>query len=497
MDIQRAVEARLCKNSYYEFFKLAWHIIEPNRPLVDNWHIKYLCDVAEDEVRRIAAGEPKEHDYIINIPFRALKSQIFAVMLQPWAWIEFPWLRFTTVSYSAGLALNHSNKSQKIMSSDWYKRRFGSSFKLKSDVPGATKLKETETYYENDQGGFRFVSSVTGGSTGYGGDINIADDLLKAQESDSEAARKKANHFWGDTYPSRVSDFDKTVFFLIHQRLHDNDPTGYSLQAMEEGDAEKFYHINIPAEDIGNIKPRGLRAFYRDGLFFPERFSRKVIEDFKKPTGIGLRSANAQLNQKPQKPGGNLFQEQWFVKVPRRKMPRRKHFDRIYRYWDTAYTEDEKNSACAFVEMGIIKGQVYILNYGYKWVEFPDQIEWMSNSPPDLLHKIEAKASGKSAAQTLRRNNINAAEIEIEGGDKRARGNSISLHLEGGRVSIPEYHWEGFLNDARQGILKFPDGTHTDLGDAFVIGITDLLGVPEYDPEDLDKIIEQEPAHVF
>lgn len=492
-----ALERQLCKNSFYEFFKLAWHIIEPSRELKDNWHIKYLCDVAEQEVRRIAAGLPKEHDYIVNIPFRALKSQIFAVMLQPWAWIDYPWLRFTTVSYSSGLSLNHSNKSQKIMSSRWYRERFGDSYKLKSDIGGASKLKETETYFENDQGGFRFVSSVTGGSTGYGGDINIADDLLKTQEADSEAARKKANTFWGDTYRSRVSDFSESVFFLIMQRLHDNDPTGYSLSSMEEGNKSQYFHINIPAEDIGNIKPVGLRAFYKNGLFFPERFTRKVIDDFKSPSGIGLRAANAQLNQDPVKPGGNLFQERWFVRVSRSEMPKRKKFDRIRRYWDTAFTEDEKNSACAFVELGYYKGDVYILNFDYKWVEFPEQMEWMQSSPKDVLHKIEAKASGKSAAQTLRRNKINATEVEVEGGDKRARGNAISLHIEGGRVHLPDYLWDSFLNDPRQGILKFPDGSHDDLGDAFVIGITDLLGVPTYDPKDLDKLIEQESAHVF
>lgn len=467
--------------------------------MVDNWHIEYLCDIAEQEVRRIAEGRPKDHDYIVNMPFRSAKSMIFSVMLQPWAWIEYPWLRFTTVSYSAPLALSHSNKSQKLMKSDWYKEHFGDCFNLKADIGGNSKLKETETYFENDKGGYRFVSSVTGGSTGYGGDINIADDILKAQEADSPAAQEKANTFWGETYPSRVSDFESSVFFLIMQRLHDNDPTGETLQRQEEAGEQAFFHVNIPARDIGNVKPRALQRFYQDGLFFPARFGHDVLRKLESPTGIGMRAANAQLHQDPQKPGGNLFQETWFVRVDRKEMPRRKHFSKIRRYWDTAFTEDEKNSATAFVELGYLKGKVYLINYGFDWLEFPDQINYMKNSPDDVLHKIEAKATGKSATQVLKRAGIPAKEVEIDAKDKRARGNAISLHIEGGLVHIPDWLWNGFLNDSRQGILKFPEGSHDDLGDAFVLGITDLLGIPRnLDRDKLDKILDdKEPAHVF
>lgn len=498
MDRSAPITRAICKRSFYKFFQRAWEVLEPNRPLVDNWHIEYLCDVAEYEVRRIAEGRKKEKDYLINMPFRSGKSMIFSVMLQPWAWINYPWLRFTTVSYSAPLALAHSNKSQKLMNSDWYRTHFGDSFKLKSDIGGQSKLKETETYFENDKGGFRFVSSTTGGSTGYGGDINIADDILKAQEAESEAAREKANKFWSETYRSRVSDFDSSVFIMVMQRLHDADPTGYSLQKQAETDEENYQHINIPARDNGQINPKALARFYEDGLFDPVRFSREIIRKLESPTGIGIRAANAQLHQDPQKPGGNLFQESWFIKVARKEMPRRRKFQKIIRYWDTAFTEDEKNSACAFVEFGLLKGRVYLLNYGFDWLEFPDQIAYIKRSPADVLHKIEAKASGKSSVQVLKRANVPAKEVEIEAKDKRARGNAISLHIEGGNVYIPEWLWDGFLNDNRQGILKFPDGSHDDLGDAFVLGITDMLGIPRrLDRENLDRMLEDESHHVF
>ena len=36
--IQEALEKKLCELSFYEFFKKAWHIIEPSIPLSTNWH---------------------------------------------------------------------------------------------------------------------------------------------------------------------------------------------------------------------------------------------------------------------------------------------------------------------------------------------------------------------------------------------------------------------------------------------------------------------------
>lgn len=493
----RAVTREICRRSFYEFFKRAWHVLEPNRKYVDNWHVKYLCDVAQSEVERIAEGKKKDHDYIVNMPFRSLKSMIFSVMLHPWTWIDHPWMRFTTTSYSYPLASNHSNKSQKLIDSHWYQSHFGKSFNLRSHIKGKSKLKETEGYYENDQGGFRFVSSLSGGSTGYGGDINIGDDLLKAQDAESEAKRKTSNQFWHESYKSRVSDFDMSVFMLIMQRLHDDDPAGSSLQRMKEAGDNRYFWINLPAENIGNIHPKGLQVYYKNGLFFPERFGRDVLADLQSATGIGRKAYDAQVNQQPMEAGGNLWKKHWFNRIDRSELPKRRLFQKICRYWDTAFTEDEKNSACAYVELGLLDGNVYLLDFGFRWVEFVEQVKWMSAY--DGYSKVEAKASGKSSVQVLKKMGMKAEEVEITGDDKWTRGNQIAPHVENGKVFIPDWLWTSFLEDDRQGILKFPEGSHDDVADAFVIGITDLLGrATHLDRDQLDKIFgKQEPTHVY
>ena len=94
----------ICKDSYYEFFNIAWKVLEPTTELIPNWHIKYLCDLLQAEVERIAEGNPKDRDIIINVPPRSLKSSITTVYLNAWAWIKYPHLKFITASYNQELA---------------------------------------------------------------------------------------------------------------------------------------------------------------------------------------------------------------------------------------------------------------------------------------------------------------------------------------------------------------------------------------------------------
>ena len=84
------VKAERYRRSYYAFFKDAFNVLEPQTKFVDNWHIQYLCDRLQQEVERIARGDKKKKDLIINIPPRTLKSKIVTVCLHAWAWISYP-----------------------------------------------------------------------------------------------------------------------------------------------------------------------------------------------------------------------------------------------------------------------------------------------------------------------------------------------------------------------------------------------------------------------
>ena len=75
------------------------------------------------------------------------------------------------------------------------------------------------------------------------------------------------------------------------QRIHDNDLSGFLLYG--EDSRIKYQHICIPAEKSNDVKPKKLNSFYdEDGLFWTDRFSRTILDDYKQ--------ALASLQGKPQ-----------------------------------------------------------------------------------------------------------------------------------------------------------------------------------------------------
>ncbi len=93
------INKAIAEKEYYDFILQAWPVLEPTTPLEDNWHIKYLCDILQFEIERIAKGQPKTKDIIINVPPRSLKSTIVSVGLNAWAWARWPHLKFIGASY--------------------------------------------------------------------------------------------------------------------------------------------------------------------------------------------------------------------------------------------------------------------------------------------------------------------------------------------------------------------------------------------------------------
>ena len=142
------------------------------------------------------------------------------------------------------------------------------------------------------------------------------------------------------------------------------------------------------------------------------------------------------------------------------------------------YTEKEKNSACAYVTAGLSENKMYIKDIGFDWLEFPKLMTYMKTKIAP--HYIEAKASGKSAKQTLSNQGIPAIEVDIDGGDKIARTTLATPFAEAGMVYCKASLLNKLYFDDKQGILTFPNNSHNDLNDALVQSINRLLGQPKF-----------------
>ena len=456
-----ALEKKLCEMSFYEFFKAAWIVVEPAVPLSTNWHHKYICDLLQEECERVIAQKPKTKDVIINVPFRSTKSLIVTVMFPVWAWIKSPKLRFITSSYSATLSIELATKSRDIIFSDWFKRRWGDVFHIKKDQ----NLKER---YENNFVGMRRATSVGGTVTGQGGDFLIVDDPLSPQMASSATERDNANEWYRTTFYSRLNQPDIGVRIIIMQRVHEDDLTGFLLGKETR---LKYKHICIPAKSgDGNIKPAYLEKFYEKDtqLFWKDRFSQKILDDYK--SALGSYGYAGQLQQTPTPLDSGMIHKDWF------KVDRYRIEDSVVNFViDPAYTADQKNDPSALLAYTYKDNKWQIVDCVNVYKEFPDLVkfiqQWVQKNGYTNRSRIyvEPKASGKSIVQTLvRETGLNVKEDKPPTKDKVARVSDVSASLESGRVSILNGDWNDEFLDQ---LAKFPAAKHDDMVDCLVMAV--------------------------
>tara|TARA_R110001583_G_scaffold69437_2_gene196891 strand:+ start:242 stop:1684 length:1443 start_codon:yes stop_codon:yes gene_type:complete len=456
-----ALEKKLCEMSFYEFFKKAWHVVEPAVPLSTNWHHKYICDILQQECERIIEQKPKTKDIIINVPFRSTKSLIVTVMFPVWAWIKSPKLRFITSSYSATLSIELATKSRDIIFSDWFQKRWSESFYIKKDQ----NLKER---YENNCVGMRRATSVGGTVTGQGGDFLIVDDPLSPQMANSAIERDNANEWYRTTFYSRLNQADIGVRIIIMQRVHEDDLSGFLL---DRETRTRYRHICIPATNENkNIKPKSLEKFYdkKSGLFWTDRFSQQILDDYK--SALGSYGYAGQLQQTPTPLDSGMIHRDWF------RIDKFRIEDSIVNFViDPAYTANEKNDPSALLAYTYKDNKWQVVDCINVYKEFPDLVkfivQWVQKNGYTNQSRIyvEPKASGKSIVQTLiRETGLNVKEDKPPTKDKVARVSDISASLESGRVSILNGEWN---KDFLEQLVKFPAAKHDDMVDCLVMAV--------------------------
>lgn len=458
------------RSNYYQFFKDAFHVLEPEVELVDNWHIEYICNILQEEVKRIERGEPKTSDIIINIPPRSLKSMLVTIIFNAWAWIRMPHLKFMAASYSESLAVEHCMETRRLLLSDWYQELFGDLFKLEYD-------QNTKSNFKNSEKGIRHSFGIGSSITGIGADVIICDDPIKVKDANSELARKTAIDFWNQTMYSRLNDQKTGIRIIIMQRLHENDLTGYLLF-----NKANYRHICIPAELDDNISPPEFKDKYKDELFFPDRFTKPILDDIRK--AIGTLGYVGQYQQKPSPTEGNLILRDWFRYFHPADLP--EDIPRNFRT-DTAYGKEQSDNS-ATICYSTYNNNLYIWNVWKANLTFPEFIHsykdflFLNRHTPLSRTYFEPKASGVSVVQQLRLEKVQYQNTQIginliEGQSpkdaKETRVAAAAPTIEGGRVFLlANQPWiEEFIDET----AVFPNGKFDDQVDVLCSIINEEL----------------------
>jgi predicted phage terminase large subunit-like protein len=195
---------------------------------------------------------------------------------------------------------------------------------------------------------------------------------------------------------------------------------------------------------------------------FPERFSREVVESMKED--LGPFGSAGQLQQRPSPLSGGIIKPaHWKVWDETKAMPKIIH---AFASWDTAYTERDLESsaysACTvwgvFIDHDDVssefpdgKHKIMLLSAWWGRVDYDAQlakareIEDAKLTKPYDAHLIEAKASGQSMIQSLRRKTkvrvLGYDPRKDGGGDKIARAYLAQPAFSAGLVWRPNRPW--------------------------------------------------------
>ena len=448
-----ALEQRLYKLDFFEFVKKASTVIEPETKFSFNWHIEYLCKRAQRIVEDVAAGVPKEKDVIINVPPRSMKSLIFSVFLNAWAWTRYPHLKFMTISYSDVLSSKFSYKTRLLIKSEWYQKYFGDVFTLSDDD-------NRKTAYTNNKSGGRESFGSTGSVTGSGADIILCDDLNKPNEV-SDTKLDNVISVYRDTIHNRLNSPTVGYRIIICQRTHERDITGHLLAS----DADSYEHICLPAQLTKDIQPVELAQFYVNGLLWTDRFSLNVLHQYDKNTFMYA----SQYLQNPMSLENGIIKKNWFPIIKRESIPDAEwNALKWEMHIDSAFTNDTTRDETACL-IGAKYGNGILIKKAFIWyLEFPQLIRKIQEvhaayMKPHEMCYIEPKANGLSLIQSLKYSTkINVTKTETPKDSKLQRVNNITNYLEAEKMK--------FLQDsnydlALQQLCAFPNSTKDGLVD--------------------------------
>src|SRR5215472_3773515 len=330
------------RNDFGAFTYEAFKALNPGQHLVPNWHIDAICY----QIQQMVMGEAKKR-LILNLPPRTLKSFIASVALPAWLLGRNPGSRIICASYADDLSTNFSRDCRALLGTRFYKRVF----------PG-TKLnpkKASAGEFETTKRGSRLATSVGGTLTGRGGEVLIVDDPIKANDAESEVARKAAIEWFRNTALSRLDDPAESLVFIAMQRLHVDDLSGILL---EQGwPSLVLPAIAVEAADYAVAEDE---VYHRQAgeLLQPDRDSAEAIDELKR--GVGSRVFAAQYQQNPTPPDGDMIKAAWLGRYDR--APDRGSFQRVVLSCDPAGKARAQNDYTAITILGVQQQALHVLH---------------------------------------------------------------------------------------------------------------------------------------
>lgn len=439
----------LLQERLFAFTQRSFYTLNPGQTFQAEYHIRALCH----QLERVANGEVKR--LAVAMPPRHLKSHVGSIAFPAWLLGRKPETRIVGASYETGLARTFSLQCRQLMQQPWFRDAFPKT-RLSPDRNTADEIRTTRN-------GYRLATSVGGPLTGKGGDVLIIDDPMKAGEANSDANRQAVKEWYRSTVSSRLDRPKDGAIVLIAQRLHIDDLFGAVT------DEEGWEILDLPAiavqdEEIA-LTDRASWTRVAGEVLDPERVGRAELDQIKRELGSAL--FEAQYQQRPAMPEGNLIQLDWFGTYD--AAPADHEVELIVQSWDTASVPGEGNDYSVGTTWGIRGRCFYLLDVIRERLNYPDLrarvLQAQRDHDADCVI-VEQAGTGISLFQDLRRDGHDWIRTLKPVGDKESRAAHQSAKIERGMVLLPaEAAWRQTFEDE---VAVFPHGKHDDQVDSMV-----------------------------
>jgi predicted phage terminase large subunit-like protein len=344
------------------------------------------------------------------------------------------------------------------MKSPWYRRIF----------PGTqiSSEKNTNSEFFTTKRGGRLATSIGGTLTGRGANLVIVDDPMKAEDANSESARRRAIDWFHSTLISRLNNKADDVIIVVMQRLYVDDLAGHLL---EEGGWDVL-QLEAIAETEQRIRVGINRTHMRriGSALHPERESLPTLEKIK--TSMGSSAFSAQYQQQPIPVEGNMIKRSWIRYFENALI--RKPNDVWAISWDTAYSASQLADYSVGTVWLLQDDNCYLVDLVRGRYDFPQlrrAVINLSNRWPGSTTLIEDKGSGTSLIQELRQNGRSIIAIKPDAG-KVTRLFTVQPKFESGSVYfLKRAPWLGPLLDE---LLAFPNFRNDDQVDSISQALT-------------------------
>lgn len=495
----RAASKELSKRRLSEFVKNAWHVLESHTELEWSWHIECICDHVQWMLEQWLGRRPHSVETMIcNVPPGSMKSLILNVFAPAWMWLpsNAPHWQLLAISGSDSVVMRDAGKMRDLIKSAWYQETFlalpegGYAWEIRPD-------KDAEKSFKNTQGGWRKSQTQAAKVTGDRFHAIFVDDPNDIKDI-SEVKLKQVQLTWYAA-GNRLADMRKPIRFVIQQRTHEDDLTGYIFE-QQKGNA-RTEHLCIPMEytdakcacgrencdtTLGKNDPRTEEG----QVLHPERNTAEVLASEK--LRLGSLGTAGQLNQRPSPLGGGMFKDEFwgrFDELPREKNRGFLMTDAITMSVDATFGGKNKKtgeakgtSRVCIMVVASWGARRYVLDVIAKKMTYSETKraikamyeKWVDPKTGNYMITktiIEEKANGAAILEELG-DDIPGMVADSPNTDKVSRANAVHPQCEARNVMLlRDAPW---VDEFKHELGVFPQGKYDDIVDALTQVLIDM-----------------------